>query len=724
MKQKSVSRSRRGSPTKSFGAIESLPLSRRKAIKLLASAAGLSAIGWTKMRADQEQPVPVNSIHPPRSSMKKLFHGACYYPELWPESDIDRDLAEMHKLGINLVRIGEFGWSKIEPDEGRIACDFFVKVMDRLHAAGIGVVFCTPTPTPPIWLTHGHPERCFVDSDGVVMSHGARQHASYENPAVRTACFRIVEAVAQSVGQHPALVAWQIDNELKCHVAEDFNPSAVEHWHGWLKERYQDIDRLNASWGTEIWSERYQDFEQVPAPRKTPFLHNASLSTAYRVFSRESIAEFLGAQCAILRKHSSAPITHNFGLSFAIDFEKMCQPLDFASFDNYPSAKNWRAIVMDNDLFRAAKPGRAHWLMETSVSHNGWLGNHEPAHPPGFLLAEAVASYSLGSETVCYWLWRQQRTGCELPHSAIFSTWYKPSIGYAQVERVEEARKKLEPLLLRSRPAPAEIAITWSDLGRAMLQTEPLGANRSHTVDFLHALTTWHHTLLDAGLPRDLRFEGASLDGIKLLITPMMPAARPEFLAQVEKFVRAGGVWLCAPVTGTRTEEHTVPTEGGLGAVEALAGVETVFSYPVTGTDAMGELFGQTAPLAGWCPALRPTHPDAHVLGELKTKLIGTEKLAFVTERKLGAGSVVVLGAQPEGDPGLTQVRSLIAHCADQAQVKERYTSTRGTLVCGRIFDDGRRFSIVVNMDGAGGEATIDGKTTQLDAYDWAIVGV
>ncbi|HYD83129.1 MAG TPA: beta-galactosidase, partial [Opitutus sp.] len=268
--------------------------------------------------------------------MKKLFHGVCYYPELWPETEIDRDIAEMKRVGINFVRMGEFAWSRIEPEEGRISLDFFVGVMDRLHAAEIGVVLCTPTPTPPVWLTHGHPERCFVDADGNVMGHGARQHASYENPDVRAACLRIVEACSAALGKHPALVAWQIDNEFKCHVAEDFNPSAVAHWHGWLKNKYGTIERLNAAWGADIWSETYQRFEQVPAPRKTPFLHNASLSTAYRMFSRESIAAFMDAQCAVLRKHSAAPITHNFGLEFSVNFERMSEGLDFVSFDDYP----------------------------------------------------------------------------------------------------------------------------------------------------------------------------------------------------------------------------------------------------------------------------------------------------------------------------------------------------------------------------------------------------
>ena len=80
---------------------------------------------------------------------RQLFHGTAYYPELWPKSAIDDDIAEMKKLGINVVRMGEFAWANMEPDEGKVSLRFFKRVMDKLHSAGIGTVFCTPTATPP-----------------------------------------------------------------------------------------------------------------------------------------------------------------------------------------------------------------------------------------------------------------------------------------------------------------------------------------------------------------------------------------------------------------------------------------------------------------------------------------------------------------------------------------------------------------------------------------------
>lgn len=90
---------------------------------------------------------------------RKLYHGACYYPELWDEKTIQQDIDRMREVGINVVRIGEFAWSVIEPEEGKIDVSFFKEMISRMYENGIETIMCTPTPTPPIWLSHGRPER-------------------------------------------------------------------------------------------------------------------------------------------------------------------------------------------------------------------------------------------------------------------------------------------------------------------------------------------------------------------------------------------------------------------------------------------------------------------------------------------------------------------------------------------------------------------------------------
>jgi len=700
-----------------------MTLDRRQLLKLTAVAGTLPVPG---LRAEASSPVPYQP--------KKLYHGVAYYPELWPEADIDRDIGEMKKLGINVARMAEFAWSTMEPKQGKkISLDFFKRVMDKLHAAGIDVVLCTPTATPPIWLTHNHPQRCHKNAEGEIYIHGARQHASYEHPAVKKACFRIIKAMAKELGGHPALIAWQLDNEMKAHVAEDFSDAAVAAWHKWLEKRFGTIQQLNKAWGTHIWSQHYQRFEQVPAPLKTPFLHNASLSTAYRMFCRESVADFMVAQRNILKGYSTQPITHNDNPAFNIHHERSMRAQDFASYDAYPTAQQWGSLVFRSDLYRAAIPGRPFWLMETSTAHNGWLGNHQPPHPKGYLVAEAVSVYALGGEAFCYWLWRQQRSGAELPHSAVMSAWFKPSIGYSEVQKVGQAREQLEPLLIGTQVLTPQVAVTYSDHARAMIETEALDKREGFPKRYRGVIEHWHSVIRDLGYHREVRFEGANLSGLKLLITPAMPYVSEAFTQRIFKFVEAGGIWIAGPVTGTRGREHTVPTEAGLGLLDALAGVATRYVVPLTKTNTTGKAFGLSVPLSGWCAALEP-ELGTESLGVIESGVAAGE--TFISERKLGRGRVVVLGAQPHGEKGLALVRKMISHYAERAGVTQKFEVTPGTIVSPRMTAAGGELWLAVNMDGKGGRLQLPprsieaqtgqslGHSVEIGPYQWQAINI
>jgi beta-galactosidase len=643
----------------------------------------------------------------------KLYHGAAWYPELWDEAVLKQDIELMKQTGMNVMRIGEFAWSRMEPTEGNIDISFFVKIIERLYENGIETVMCTPTPTPPIWFSHGHPERMYVNDQLQVMGHGSRQHACTNQPYFRQKAAMITEHIAKAVGRLPGLIGWQIDNEFKAHVSECMCATCLTQWHEWLEERYGTIEKLNEAWGTDIWSEYYLSFDQVPQPGPTPFLHNSSLKTMYQLFSYEKIAQFSDEQAAIIRQHSDAPITHNSSVAFSVDNERLFRELDFASFDTYATFNNFPAYLINNDLWRNFKRGRDYWIMETSPSHAASLESYAAPHPNGYLRAEAVAAYALGAEAFCYWLWRQQRAGCEQPHGSVLSAWGKPTVGYANVLEVEEARQRIEPTMLATRPRQAEVAMTYSDRSKAFLRTEP-----HRKMNHRGLVTHFYEQILHTGVHRDLIPEGASLEGYKLLFTPFLPYLSDELLERATAFVANGGVWVVGPLTGGRTEEHTIQTTAALGKLEAVAGVETLYTFPMDGSGslngaldntsgssiggAMGSAFGVTAPLSLWSAVFEPK--EAEVVGTVVAGV--TPGLSFITEKRHGQGKIVMLGSMPAGEAGDLLLRSLITHYAEEAGVTVRSDVTKGTIVAPRR-GDGYDVWVVVNMDGAGGSVTL-----------------
>lgn len=628
---------------------------------------------------------------------KKLYHGAAWYPELWDQSVIEQDIVLMKQAGMNVVRIGEFAWSNMEPTEGHIDLGFFVQMVNLLHQNGIDTVMCTPTPTPPIWFTHGHPERMYVNEQLQVMGHGSRQHACTNHPYFREKAAIITEHIARAIGRLPGLIGWQIDNEFKAHVSECMCGTCLVQWHEWLEARYETVEKLNEAWGTQIWSEYYHSFEQVPQPGPVPFLHNSSLSTMYQLFSMEKIAEFSDEQAAMIRQFSDAPITHNSSVAFSVDNERLFRELDFASFDTYATYDHPANYLLNNDLWRNFKRGRDYWIMETSPSHAASLASYAKPHPNGYLKAEAVAAYALGAEAFCYWLWRQQRAGCEQPHGSVISTWGKPTVGFPNVLEVEQARKEIEATIVATRPTQAEVAMTYSDRSKAFLKTEP-----HQKLNHRGLVTSFYERILHLGLHRDIVPEGAELTGYKLLFTPFLPYISSDLMKRASAFVAEGGVWVVGPLSGGRTEEHTMHTNAALGELEHLAGVETVYTFPMDGSGSIGSAFGVAAPLSLWSSVFEPK--EAVAVGTVESGL--TPGLAFITERTYGKGKIVMLGSMPTGEEGEQLLNKLILRYADDAGVTLRTDVTAGTIVAPR-HGDGREVWVVVNMDGAGGSVTL-----------------
>ncbi len=289
--------------------------------------------------------------------------------------------------------------------------------------------------------------------------------------------------------------------------------------------------------------------------------------------------------------------------------------------------------------------------------------------------------------------------------------------------------------MIASKPLVPEIAVTWSDHARAMIETEAMDKEPGFPETYGGLVQLWHGLLFEQGYHRDVRFEGATLEGLKLLITPAMPYVSEEFLQRVIAFVKAGGVWLIAPGTGTRTREHTVHTDSGMGLLDAVAGVETQYVFPLTATGITGTAGDKTLNFTGWCAAVTATTSDTKVLGTLNSPLVpGT---AFLTERRLGKGKVVLLSAHPTGDEGKVFIKNLIQGYAQALNIATPFVATQGTVVCPRVDKQGKHLWVIINMDGVGGTVNIPANTRdaitgqivattqlQLGAYEWRVVSV
>nr|WP_240477266.1 beta-galactosidase [Jiangella muralis] len=313
-----------------------------------------------------------------------LWFGGDYNPEQWPREVWDEDVRLMGRAGVTVATVGVFSWAQLEPEDGRFEFEWLDDVLGRLHAGGIGVDLATATASPPPWALRGYPDIAPVTADGVRLGGGSRQHYSPHSPSYRRLAGRLVRALAERYGSHPALVAWHVNNEFGCHVSRCYGEHAADAFRAWLRARYETVDALNAAWGTAFWSQRYANFDEIEPPRAAPTLLNPAQVLDFDRFSSDALLDLHRAEAAILREFSpGVPITTNFMGPFrALDYWRWAEEVDFVSDDSYPDPADPDSpatAALGRDLMRSLAGDRPWVLMEQAPSAVNWRPRNAPS---------------------------------------------------------------------------------------------------------------------------------------------------------------------------------------------------------------------------------------------------------------------------------------------------------------------------------------------------------
>jgi len=299
---------------------------------------------------------PTTPRHHRPSRWNRFLFGVVYYPEHWTTNERRDDVRLMAEAGVNTVRMAEFAWDRMEPEEGVFDFSFFDEAIRELSAVGISTVLCTPTAAPPRWLTEAHPDWLRVDADGRTMVHGSRQHVCTTHPGFREASRRITLAMAEHFSGNRDVIGWQTDNELNCHFRECHCEACQSAFRQWLEAKHGGVAALNAAWGTIFWSQTYDRFEQVRTPLiDRPTHPNPSQQLDYFRFLSDAVVSFHRDQTGILREaNRNWWITHN-GMFPRLDYWKLAGDLDFLGIDVYPGfadktpeAYAWAACLFED----------------------------------------------------------------------------------------------------------------------------------------------------------------------------------------------------------------------------------------------------------------------------------------------------------------------------------------------------------------------------------------
>jgi beta-galactosidase len=494
--------------------------------------------------------------------------GVCYYPEHWSEDVWAEDARRMAETGLTWVRIGEFAWSRMEPEPGRFDFGWLDRAIGTLADAGLKVVLGTPTATPPRWVVDRHPDMLAVDAQGRPRGFGSRRHYCFSHKGYMEECRRIVSVLADRYGSDPRVGAWQIDNEYGCHdTTLSYSPAALRAFRDWLAQKYQSPDALNRAWGNVFWSMEYDSFDQIGLPNLTVTEPNPAHSLDFRRFSSDQVVRFNRAQVDVLRARTDAPLIHNYmGRELSFDHYDVGADLDIASWDSYPlgflsdrleadeahKARFLRQGDPDNqafhhDLYRAVGRGRW-WIMEQQPGPVNWAPwNAAPL--PGMARLWAWEAFAHGAETVCYFRWRQAPYAQEQMHAGLLRPDSAPAPALAQAAQVAREIDALPEVGTCAAP----VAMVFDYASSWMWEVQPQGRDFS----YFRLMFETYKALRRKGLSIDiLPPDAEDLSGYKLIVAPGLGHMPPGLWSAMRT---SGAVLLLGPRTNAKTPQMSIP---------------------------------------------------------------------------------------------------------------------------------------------------------------------
>ena len=510
--------------------------------------------------------------------------GVCYYPEHWPQAQWEQDAQMMSELGLTYVRIGEFAWSRLEPNPGELDFTWLDQAILTLNNAGLKVVICTPTATPPKWLIDQHPEILPVDPNtGATRGFGSRRHYDFSSVQYLQQSLRITRALALRYGSHNGIVGWQTDNELCCHdTALSGSNNARSAFQAWCSDQYSSIEKLNTDWGNVFWSMEYRDFTEIELPILAVTETSPAHRLAYRRFSSDQVVNYHTLMVAEIRQHAPDQfITHNFipMNETAVDNFALAAPLDFTSYDNYPLGRTDLMLTgapaeQLNRYMRTGHPdfatyyhdqtrgllNRGFWVMEQQPGPVNWANNN-PRPAPGMIRFWTLEAFAHGADCVCYFRWRQAPFAQEQMHAGLLRPDNSKTEAWPEAQQAMLEVSKLD--ITNQTTQSASVAIITGVEGLWVSDIEKQG----EAYDFNSVQFSYYSALRELGVTVDFISVDADFSPYALIIAPSLPIIDSAF---VEKCKNSSAEFVFGPRSGAKTSEFGYPTDLPPGLLQTL----------------------------------------------------------------------------------------------------------------------------------------------------------
>lgn len=601
--------------------------------------------------------------------ISRFLLGVPHYPEHVDESFLKRDAERIAAAGFNVVRMGEFAWNLFEPASGRYEFGLFDRAIAVFKQHGVDTMMCTPTATPPRWLTDAEPDLLRVTASGSTHRHGSRQHADNTNPRYREHSRRITRVMAEHYRDTVGIIGWQTDNELNTSYSESYSLVAAAGFREFLAEHYGTIERLNEAWGGRFWAQDYTNFAQVEPPYPmAPVASNPTHVLDYHRFLAHATAMFQRDQSVILRETNPAWfVTHNIGVIRDIDMRgDFARDLDFLSYDVYPLLKDefqraghgWLQ-ALHLDLVRGAA---GNFVVPEQQSGFGSQPGFATIVPePGEMRRMAFSSIARGADGVMFFRWRPAHYGAEIYWMGVIDHDDVARRRYDEARRFAGEVNRIADMVLGT-SVHLDVGIAGPDfLNEEGLKAYPLGLPAPE-----EAAGPLHRHCYERGIACGFVHPEDDIERLQLYFVPHWALWEPRWTPRLRAFVENGGILVIGARTGAHTPDNHMIASTPPGELRDLAGVAVTEFGPLTPPGAIAlpvshrtppELAnlpaessrrrhaiacgGATVEAAWWYERLEPD-AGTEVIARWSSRFLAGEPA--VTSHAVGRGLVVYVG--------------------------------------------------------------------------------
>ena len=561
-----------------------------------------------------------------------MLVGASYYPETLPCGEWKKDLATARDLGLYCLRCGEFSWSAFAPQAGAWQSAWAREFLDLAAEMGFAVIWCTPSATPPPYVFERWPELAAVNVEGRHVPVGVRRNYCPSHAGYRRLAADMARRLACEIGAHPAVIGWQVDNEIAGDGFTCWCDGCEREFRLWLQERYSSLDGLNGSWQSMIWSQWYTSWAQIPLPRQQTGSFAPALKLACRRFRSDNWLAFFRAQACAIREVSDKPVgTNFFNYTWDVPFDlwRWCGECDALGLSHYLEDGGKSAFQLAL-LAADETDSRPLWILEQKAGQQA-AQNLLPEDPQR-LGRHLKLCARAGAKIAIYWHLRQHSAGCEMEHGAILRHDGRPGrIAQGVAQAIKDAAGETPSPPPRHRCMAFSYQQHWANE-----QRPPQGLRWN----YMDQLQEWHTA--GNSLWGGLRIDPAEkMAGAKLVIAPHMQMHGAETGALLD-FVRAGGILLTTADFARLDGENNVlrqPPGWALGCPPDLEVLHLREEYPLRARLAREDF------RAGgfWAAGSHQSH--MRTIGSID---YAGEESPLLLDIPYGAGRVLLLMAMPE----------------------------------------------------------------------------